>query len=75
MARYCFLEFDDLATAHAVLDTLNNQPVPGTNGVTVWVQLDNHMSVCMYVCRISSSSCFLGILACWGCSIGRLVVG
>ena len=35
MAQYCFLEFDELSTARNVLDTLNNQIIPGTNGVTI----------------------------------------
>lgn len=34
MAQYCFLEFDELSTARNVLETLNNQIIPGTNGVT-----------------------------------------
>ena len=36
MARYCFLEFNDSIVTKQIIERLNNQPLPGTNGVRLY---------------------------------------
>jgi RNA recognition motif-containing protein len=43
VARYCFIEFNDSSAARQALESLNSQPIPGTNGVCLFFPYLMHL--------------------------------